>query len=50
MALSQETQQICRELLKYFLVPLEIKKATKEITRVNSEITRRILNYCRNFY
>lgn len=34
MALSQETQQICRELLKYFLVPLEIKKATKEITEL----------------
>jgi len=34
MALSLKTQQLCRELLKYFLVPFEIKEATKGITEL----------------
>jgi hypothetical protein len=49
MTLSTITQQRCRELLKYFLVPSNTEKSSKEISDLSQELPNGLRNIAENF-
>ncbi len=49
MALSPETEKICRELLEYFLVPFETEEATKEISELLPRLPAGFLTIAETF-